>query len=263
MDPNGLVGIGTTSPVSRLHVSNGVSGASALSSADLVIEDNAAAFQHFLTPDDAESGILFGDVTDTIGGGIIFNNAATNNGIQFRSGGNTTRMTLNGAGNLGIGTAAPTERLHVNGNLIVTGSVAKMSGSFRIDHPLDPANKYLYHSFVESPDMMNVYNGNIVTNENGDAEIVLPDYFEALNRDFRYQLTVVGQFAQAIVSAEVENNRFRIKTDKPAVKVSWQVTGIRKDPFAERNRIQTEVEKPENERGTYLYPELYKPTKLN
>lgn len=78
------------------------------------------------------------------------------------------------------------------GNLNVTGKLTKGSGSFKIDHPLDPANKYLSHSFVESPDMMNVYNGNITTDRHGLATITLPDYFEALNRDFRYQLTVIG-----------------------------------------------------------------------
>ena len=61
---------------------------------------------------------------------------------------------------------------------------------------LDPANKYLYHSFVESPDMMNVYNGNVVTDKRGMATVVLPEYFEALNSDFRYQLTVIGRFAR-------------------------------------------------------------------
>ncbi|MFN0280227.1 MAG: beta strand repeat-containing protein [Pyrinomonadaceae bacterium] len=98
----GNVGIGTTTPARRLHVANGSSGATSLSTSDLVVEDDASAFQHFLTPNDIESGILFGDVTDSIAGGIIFNNAATNNGIQFRAGGNTTRMTLDGSGNLGL-----------------------------------------------------------------------------------------------------------------------------------------------------------------
>jgi len=133
--------------------------------------------------------------------------------------------------------------------------------NLKIDHPLDPTNKYLYHSFVESPDMMNVYNGNITTSAQGEAMVVLPDYFEALNKDFRYQLTVIGQFAQAIVATEIgassEHNTFKIQTDKPNVKVSWQVTGIRKDPYAEQNRIQVEVEKPVSERGTYLHPTAY------
>jgi len=85
----------------------------------------------------------------------------------------------------------------------------------------------------------------------------LPDYFEALNRDFRYQLTAIGQFAQAIVSSEVSNNRFTIRTDKPLVKVSWQVTGIRHDAYANANQLQTVEDKPEKERGSYLYPELF------
>ena len=113
IDNTGNVGIGTTAPARRLHLAGGESGATSLSSSDFVIEDDTSAFQHFLTPNDVESGILFGDVTDSVGGGLIFNNAATNNGIQFRAGGNTTRMTLDGSGNLGIGTTAPINRLTV------------------------------------------------------------------------------------------------------------------------------------------------------
>ena len=143
------------------------------------------------------------------------------------------------------------------GNLYVTGKLTKGSGSFKIDHPLDPANKFLSHSFVESPDMMNVYNGNITTDQSGLATVALPDYFEALNRDFRYQLTVIGQFAQAIVANKVANNKFVIRTDKPSVEVSWQVTGIRQDAYANANRIPVEEAKPDAERGFYLHPELF------
>ena len=74
------------------------------------------------------------------------------------------------------------------GNVHVSGNLSKGSGSFRIDHPLDPENKYLYHSFVESPDMMNVYNGNVILDEQGEAVVEFPEWFEPLNRDFRYQL---------------------------------------------------------------------------
>ncbi len=140
------------------------------------------------------------------------------------------------------------------GDVDVTGNLSKGGGSFKIDHPLDPANKYLYHSFVESPDMMNIYNGNATTDAKGEAVVVLPDYFEALNKDFRYQLTVMGQFAQAIVASEINANRFTIRTDKPNVKVSWQVTGIRKDAYAEANRIPVEEDKGKD-RGKYLHPE--------
>jgi hypothetical protein len=126
----------------------------------------------------------------------------------------------------------------------VPGRLTKAAGSFKIDHPLDPANKTLSHSFVESPDMMNVYNGNIMTNARGEAVVVLPDWFEALNQDFRYQLTVIGQFAQAIVAKKIQHNRFTIKTNKPKIEVSWQVTGIRHDAYAIDHRIPIEEDKP-------------------
>ena len=144
-----------------------------------------------------------------------------------------------------------------SGNVNVTGNLSKGGGSFKIDHPLDPANKYLYHSFVESPDMMNIYNGNVTTDIDGNATVALPKWFEVLNRDFRYQLTVMGQFAQAMVSSEIASGQFSIKTDKPNVKVSWQVTGIRQDAWANAHRIPVEEMKPERERGFYLHPELF------
>jgi hypothetical protein len=143
-----------------------------------------------------------------------------------------------------------------SGSVDVIGTLSKGGGSFKIDHPLDPANKYLYHSFVESPDMKNMYDGNVTTDGAGQATVTLPDWFETLNRDFRYQLTVIGQFAQAIVASEISGNQFSIRTDKPNVKVSWQVTGVRQDAFANAHRIQVEVEKAPEDRGHYLYPEL-------
>jgi hypothetical protein len=144
-----------------------------------------------------------------------------------------------------------------DGDVDVDGNLSKAGGSFKIDDPIDPANKYLYHSFVESPDMMNIYNGNVTTDAQGGAVVQLPEWFETLNRDFRYQLTVIGQFAQAIVASKVTNHQFAIKTDKPNVEVSWQVTGIRQDPWANAHRIPVEMPKAERDRGLYLHPELF------
>jgi hypothetical protein len=143
------------------------------------------------------------------------------------------------------------------GNVDVSGTLSKGGGSFKIDHPLDPENRTLQHSFVESPDMMNVYNGNVRTDGEGRARVRLPAWFEALNRDYRYQLTVIGSFAQAMVAEKVAGNAFTIRTSRPHVEVSWQVTGIRRDPWAEANRIVVEAPKPEEERGFYLHPEAY------
>ena len=104
---------------------------------------------------------------------------------------------------------------------------------------------------------MNIYNGNITTDANGEAVVSMPSYFEAENIDFRYQLTVVGVFAQAIVGKEIANNQFVIKTDKPNVKVSWMVTGVRNDVWAQNRRVVAEVDKAAQDKGKYLHPEFY------
>jgi len=140
--------------------------------------------------------------------------------------------------------------VHVNGNL------SKAAGSFRIDHPLDPAGKYLSHSFVESPDMMNLYSGIVTLDGEGAAWVELPDWFEALNRDFRYQLTPIGAWSALWIGREIEGNRFQIRGG-PHTRVSWQVTGVRHDAWAEAHRIPVEEAKPEEERGRYLHPELF------
>jgi hypothetical protein len=143
------------------------------------------------------------------------------------------------------------------GNVHVSGTLTKSAGGFRIDHPLDPANMYLNHSFVESPDMMDIYDGLVTLDDAGEAWVQLPDWFEALNRDFRYQLTPIGQFAPLYVAQEIRENRFLIAGGTAGMQVSWQVTGIRHDPYAEAHRIPVEEEKPPEEQGTYLFPELY------
>lgn len=136
------------------------------------------------------------------------------------------------------------------GNVQVTGTLTKGGGSFKIDHPLDPANKYLFHSFIESPDMKNVYDGIIVLDSRGEAWVTLPDWFEGLNRDFRYQLTAIGAPAPNLyIAKEVSRNRFKIAGGKWGGKVSWQVTGIRQDAYANAHRVQVEEDKPSEERG--------------
>jgi hypothetical protein len=126
-----------------------------------------------------------------------------------------------------------------------------------MDHPLDPANKYLYHSAVESQDMMNIYNGNVTLDDRGEAIVQMPTWFGALNKEFRYQLTTIGGFAPVYIAEEIKDNRFKIAGGKAGMKVSWQVTGIRHDPYAEQHRTPVEEDKPENERGLYLHPEVY------
>ena len=124
--------------------------------------------------------------------------------------------------------------------------------------------------------MKNVYDGVVVLDRKGKAEIELPNWFGALNKDFRYQLTAIGSpgpnlyIAEKISEATTSNygsksssnnnnnSRFKIAGGTSGMKVSWQVTGIRKDSWANANRIQVEEEKPDKERGYYLHPELYR-----
>ena len=143
------------------------------------------------------------------------------------------------------------------GDISVSGAISAGTKDFKIDHPLDPANKYLVHASVESSEMKNIYDGVVVTDAQGEAMVSLPEWFEALNTDFRYQLTVIGQFAQAIVGHEIENRQFQIKTNAPNVKVSWQVTGVRRDAFAKAHPLVVEQEKEARLKGFYVHPELY------
>ena len=144
------------------------------------------------------------------------------------------------------------------GDVSVFGNLSKSSGSFKIDHPLDPANKYLYHSFVESPDMKNIYDGVVTLDGNGEAAVQLPDWFDALNKDFRYQLTSIGGPGPNLyISQEVSGNHFAIAGGKPGMRVSWQVTGTRQDAWANAHRIPVEEEKSPQERGYYIAPELF------
>jgi hypothetical protein len=144
------------------------------------------------------------------------------------------------------------------GDVEVFGNLSKTSGSFKIDHPLDPGNKYLYHSFVESPDMKNIYDGVVMLDSNGEAVVTMPEWFDALNKDFRYQLTAIGAPGPNLyISQELSANHFAIAGGKPGMKVSWQVTGTRQDAWANAHRIPVEEEKSEKERGYYIAPELF------
>jgi hypothetical protein len=201
--------------------------------------------------DGALGGYFYADRMGVLGIGV--NGGDVTRGVQGFAQGPTINYGIYGSALFGTVNWAG----YFSGDVNVSGTLSKGAGAFRIDHPLHPENKYLQHSFVESPDMMNIYNGNVVTDASGIATIMLPEWFEALNQDFRYQLTVIGEFAQAIVSSKVSNNRFSIRTDKPEVEVSWQVTGIRKDAYAEAHRIEVEVTKSDVERGKYAHPELF------
>jgi hypothetical protein len=73
----------------------------------------------------------------------------------------------------------------------------------------------------------------------GRATVILPDYFDDINRNPRIQLTGVGS-SDVYVAEKISNNRF-VAGGKPGIEVYWEVTAERKDIHAEIARIQTPV----------------------
>jgi hypothetical protein len=200
---------------------------------------------------------LSGESTGANGVGVA--GLATNGAVALGVWGSTTGgRGVYGSATTGTGVYGSSSTGYAgwfDGNVNVTGSCCAMGAAYtRIDHPLEPEDKYLDQALVQSPDMLTTINGNATTDGKGEAVVSLPAWFQAANSDFRYQLTVVGQFAQAIVSEKVKNNRFSIKTDKGNVEVSWQVTGVRSDPYARAQVIEVESAKAADERGKYRYP---------
>lgn len=142
-------------------------------------------------------------------------------------------------------------------DLSIADSISKGFGTFMIDHPLDPLNKLLFHSFVESNEIKNLYDGIAVLNSEGEATVRLPDYFEALNTDFRYQLKPIGKpMPDLHVQKEITENQFVIAGGESGGEVSWQVTGNRKDAYVVANPLRVEVRKGPQEIadvGEYLF----------
>jgi hypothetical protein len=251
----GFVGIGTTAPTYQLEVVSpsfssstvGAYGWSGPAGSGQWGGDGVVSIGGSGDPDTTTNG-----GTGVVGlGNSGAVNGADGGGVQA-SGGTGTRYgdgiyAFAGSGNAGSFT----------GDVSVTGIVSKAGGNFKIDHPLDPANKYLYHSFVESPDMMNIYNGVATLDANGEATIQMPDWFSVLNRDFRYQLTCIGGFAPVYIAEELANNRFKIGGGRTGMRVSWQITGVRQDAWANAHRIPVEEEKEARLKGFYIHPELY------
>lgn len=369
--PSGRIGIGTTTPQAPLHVFSGAAGSvTAHANSVAVLERSGNAYLSILTPNANERGILFGDPSSFVSGGIIYNSGSVSNGLQFRTAVNATRMVITESGNVGIGTSSPTARLYVlnasgsqsalhaattgtgaaaalaitsasnsasavNASTLGTGRAgtfqitnnsnnaaalycsttgtglafdalgkARIATSttgtvlfvstphrcfgnpndfygcdglaidangairsnhwiiggvkaFCIDHPLDPENRFLMHASIESDELKNLYDGVAVLGADGEATVVLPDWFEALNGEFRYQLTCIGGYAQVYIAEEISGGRFRIAGGHPGMKVSWQVTGVRHDPFAQEYTLPVAPFKADHERGRFVHPELY------
>jgi hypothetical protein len=231
-DGTGNVGIGeTTAPSYKLDVLHGGStGVRVKSSASFSVID--------IDGQSGDAALRF--LKNGVNQWNVRNNPANDDFQIFELGGGGERLRIEN----GTGTVV------IPGNLTVVGTKA-----FTMDHPLDPLNKLLRHAAVESNEVLNSYSGNITTDSAGKALVGLPNYFEAINTDFRYQLTVIGGgFAQAIISREVSGNQFEIATNQPNVKVSWEVKGVRNDAHMKKFPFVAESEKVGAMKGQYFDP---------
>lgn len=209
---------------------------------------------------------VFGDATgagansfgvmglSTNGTGVVGSTGAALVGAPTNRSGVFGITNLNaGYGVLGVHTVAGRDAVFAAGNLGAAGAK-----TFRIDHPMDPANKYLLHYCSEGPEPLNVYRGNVVLDAKGEAWVQLPAYFESINRDWSYTLTAIGGAAPNLhVRQEVSNNRFLIAGGMPGMKVSWRVEAVRNDLYMQHYGAPVEVDKPREERGRFQFPELY------
>jgi hypothetical protein len=124
---------------------------------------------------------------------------------------------------------------------------------FVIDHPLHPMTMELAHGPVESPEFLTFYAGTVTLDERGEAAVTMPEWFSPLNKDVRYMLTCVDEFAPVYVRrvatdgplARFAEHMFIIAGGKPGQRVDWHVTGVRDDPQARRRPFQVERQKPD------------------
>jgi hypothetical protein len=266
------VGIGTTAPAAKLDVAGTIKAEDATVGVKGHASGLAGQRYGVIGTSDSTEGIgVFGEASATGGtsdgvhcrpSGVLGINSGVYGLTKFPVGrgvtGHASATSGTNYGVYGVTDSASGYAGYFEGRVHFSGYLDQAGGGFKIDHPLDPEDKYLNHSFVESPDMMNVYNGNVRLDANGEAWVELPDYFTALNRDFRYQLTPIGAPAPNLyIAEEISGNRFKIAGGAPEITVSWQVTGIRQDRWANANRVAVDEEKPAVEQGYYMHPELF------
>jgi hypothetical protein len=176
-----------------------------------------------------------------------------NNGVTYNN------IAVQGSSNTGVGVWGENldgsfYGVYSNGDLGASGVK-----TFKIDHPADPENKYLVHFSIESDEVLNIYRGNAVFNEAGEAVVELEEYIELINKNFTYQLTPIGGAAPVFIKEKVSNGKFVIAGGVAGMEVSWQLTGERNDPYLQQKpeKRQVIVEKRASERGQYLIPALY------
>lgn len=257
---SGNVGIGTSSPDARLNVVSSQASTPAVSGV------SQSSF--------GLSGTSITGLVGIYGRGIATAVYGTSTGAA------------SGVGVVGLAGPTGTNHVGVHGfcsggdpnsyGVFATGRLgASGSKSFRIDHPDDPANRYLFHYSSESPEVINFYRGAVTLDRDGRALVPLPSYFAKVNEKPSYQLTAVGAPMPMLHVAEKISEQalaagaasgpgddpvvcfFRIAGGAPGGEVSWRVEARRNDPWIRANGAPIELQKTGLEVGTYQHPGLY------
>jgi len=209
LDKNGNVGIGTTSPATKLHITGTVSMSQTGNT-------QSTDGYRFTRQGGAATGTIF------MGGdnNVYFFNYTTGGAILFYTNASTLAATLSSAG-----------------NLAVTGALSKGSGSFRIEHPLPSksATHQLVHSFIEGPKCDLIYRGkvNLVNGKatvNIDTDSTMTEgTFEVLCANV--QCFTSNESGWGAIRGKVTGNILTIEAQDAAStdNVSWMVIGERKD----------------------------------
>lgn len=246
------IGLGTAVPTTRLKIQE--DDLDSIEASVQVVNGTHSSFG-------VGRGAIFGEAAGT--GpclGVIGYSRSTNNnsyGMYAQASGTNTNYAIYATANTGT-----TNYAGYFQGLLHASSASSGVKAFTIDHPLDPANKVLSHSSIESDERVNLYRGEIKTDQQGRATITLPTWFEALNEDALYQVSVIddadtSSFVMAKISQRLKNGKFKIRTSAPNITVSWQVSARRHDPTSNFYPLEVERNKTKDEKGKYFAPEAY------
>jgi len=205
-----------------------------------------------------------GQTTVASGAGVVGVGGADGDGVYGTATGNlgygVTGFVTNGNSAIGVYGYADANGATRYGGFFDNDLGSSGTKSFMIDYPLDPANKILKHFSMESPEILNVYRGNITLNSAGEAVVTLPDYFESVNNtNYSYHLTPIGAPAQLYIKQEITNKQFIVAGGTTGMKVSWIVYAERNDPYLQQNPDERLViiNKTGSLAGKYISPTLY------